>query len=152
MDEADEKSNKKKIERLELRPDSLTRQLTVITRPKPKITKMERSSVLNKVKAFLPTAQKAETDLWKEMKINGEESVNMESVDDDNFIEMDCQVVPNELICSSTDESSSDESDDMTADERRIFDLINLKLGGAKGSDVSSESGVSSLIQPMDED
>ena len=73
MDETStEKSNEKtkKVERLELRPDSLTRQLTVITRPKPNITKMARSSVLNKVKAFLPTAQKAETDLWKEMKVN----------------------------------------------------------------------------------
>ena len=59
----------KKPERLELRPGNLDRQLTVITRPKPNFKKVEKSSVLGKVKAFMPTIQKAEVDLWKEMKL-----------------------------------------------------------------------------------
>lgn len=66
--EQDGKRNKKP-ERLELRPGNLERQLTVITRPKPVFKKIEKSSVLGKVKAFMPTIQKAEVDLWKEMKI-----------------------------------------------------------------------------------
>lgn len=50
----------------------------------------------------------------------------MEQTDDDeNFVQMNCQVVPEELIVSSDDESSDD---DMNPDELRIFDLINLKV------------------------
>ena len=65
-----DKSTVTKNERLELRPNARDAQLTVITRKKPTITKIERSGVLNKVKAFLPTINKAQSDLWRDMKVN----------------------------------------------------------------------------------
>merc|ERR1712227_520111 len=117
------------------------RQLTVITRPKPNFKKVEKSSVLGKVKAFMPTIQKAEVDLWKEMKLKGEKAVDAEDLS-------------REFDDSSDD--SSEDSDAMNDEEQRIFDLINLKLGRAKiktEENSSSESGFSShMIQPMDEE
>ena len=68
--DTDQPGKVKQNERLELRPNlALDRQLTMITRKKPNITKVERSGALNKVLAFLPTIQKAESDLWREMKV-----------------------------------------------------------------------------------
>lgn len=48
---------------------------------------------------------------------------------DDFHVEMNCQVVPSDLIISddSSDDSSED-SDAMNDEEQRIFDLINLKV------------------------
>ena len=48
---------------------------------------------------------------------------------DDFHVEMNCQVVPSDLIISddSSDDSSVD-SDAMNDEEQRIFDLINLKV------------------------
>jgi hypothetical protein len=68
MDESKEGSCIKKNQRLELRPNALEKQLTVINRKRPNIVKVERSSVLSRVRAFIPEMKKAETDLWQEMK------------------------------------------------------------------------------------
>ena len=48
---------------------------------------------------------------------------------DDFHVEMNCQVVPSDLIISddSSDDSSED-ADAMNDEEQRIFDLINLKV------------------------
>jgi len=59
-------------QRLELRPEmshsNLESKLSEITRKKPKFKKIEKSSVLSKVKAFIPQMKNGEVDLWKQMK------------------------------------------------------------------------------------
>ena len=53
--------------------------------------------------------------------------MNMEELSlDENYVSLNCHVVPSDLIISS-DDSSSDDSD-MNDDDMRIFDLINLKV------------------------
>ena len=61
----------KKNERLELRSEvkSLESRLSEITRKKPTIKKIE-SSVLSRVKAFIPEMKKGEVDLWMKMKVD----------------------------------------------------------------------------------
>ena len=59
--------------------------------------------------------------------LQGDESVDIEQVTEEGSeVNMEFGIVPSEIIASSED--SSDDSDDMTEDERRIFDLINLKV------------------------
>ena len=65
-------------------------------------------------------------------KLKGDAAVNAEDLSndfDDFHVEMNCQVVPSELIISddSSDDSSED-SDAMNEEEQRMFDLINLKV------------------------
>ena len=60
----------KKNERLELRPESMdTLESKLLVRKKPKMFKIENSSALSRVKAFMPEIKKAEVDLWQQMKI-----------------------------------------------------------------------------------
>ena len=48
---------------------------------------------------------------------------------DDFHVEMNCQVVPSDLIISDdSSNDSSEDSDAMNDEEQRIFDLINLKV------------------------
>ena len=60
-------------ERLELRSENSTARkleskLSEMTRKKPKITNM-KSSVLSRVKAFIPEMEKGEVDLWQQIKL-----------------------------------------------------------------------------------
>ena len=60
----------KKNERLELRPESMdTLESKLLVRKKPKMFKIEHSSALSRVKAFMPEIKKAEVDLWQQIKI-----------------------------------------------------------------------------------
>lgn len=43
-------------------------KLSEITRKKPQFGKVAKSSVLDRVKAFMPELKKGEVDLWAEMK------------------------------------------------------------------------------------
>ena len=52
----------------------------------------------------------------------------MEQLDkDEKGVDVEFAIVPSEVILSSDEEESSDD-DEMDEDERRIFDLINLKV------------------------
>jgi len=46
----------------------LAKKLTVIDRPKPKIYPVAQSSILSRVRTFMPAMQKAQVDLYKKMK------------------------------------------------------------------------------------
>merc|ERR1712168_336414 len=125
------------------KPD-IAAKLSMITRKKPNFTKIEQSSILSRVKAFMPELKKGEVDLWQEIKNKGDESVNVEQLEsDEKAVDVEFAIVPSEVIISDSDDSSSDESE-MDDDERRIFDLINLKLNGAP-STPDNDSGVSSI-------
>lgn len=53
----------------------------------------------------------------------------MEQLDkDEKGVDVEFAIVPSEVILSSDEEESSDDDDEMDEDERRIFDLINLKV------------------------
>ena len=58
-----------KNEKLDVKekPD-IAAKLSMITRKKPNFTKIEQSSILSRVKAFMPELKKGEVDLWQEMK------------------------------------------------------------------------------------
>ena len=87
----------------------------------------------------MPELKKGEVDLWKQMqekvllpdfmpftKIQGDESVDIEKMEkDEKSLDVEFAIVPSEVIVS--DDETSDESE-MDEDERRIFDLINLKV------------------------
>merc|ERR1711868_319661 len=120
-----------------------TLESKLLVRKKPKMFKIENSSALSRVKAFMPEIKKAEVDLWQQMKIGGDESVNVENVQEgEKGLDMEFGIVPSELIASSEDESDTDS--EMDEDEKRIFDLINLKLSGA--ADSPKDSGFGSQI------
>ena len=57
----------RKNEKLEVK-DQLQCKLSEITRKKPQFGKVAKSSVLDRVKAFMPELKKGEVDLWAEMK------------------------------------------------------------------------------------
>ena len=62
--------NEKQNERLELRPETMeTLESKLLVRKKPKMFKIENSSALSRVKAFMPEIKKAEVDLWQQIKI-----------------------------------------------------------------------------------
>ena len=66
------------------------------------------------------------------MIFQGDESVDMEQLEsDEKAVDVEFAIVPSEVIVSDSDDSSSDESE-MDDDERRIFDLINLKVNSKK--------------------
>jgi hypothetical protein len=46
----------------------LAEKLTVIDRPKPKIYSVAQSSILSRVRTFMPAMQKAQVELYKKMK------------------------------------------------------------------------------------
>ena len=59
----------RKNETLEVKKNEpLHCKLSQITRKKPQFAKVEKSSVLDRVKAFMPELKKGEVDLWAEMK------------------------------------------------------------------------------------
>ena len=75
-----------------------------------------------------------ETDgnYWPEEKTSnifkGDESVDVEQLEtDEKGVDVEFAIVPSEVIISD-EESSEDDDDEMDEDERRIFDLINLKV------------------------
>ena len=58
----------------------------------------------------------------------GDESVDVEQLEtDEKGVDVEFAIVPSEVIISD-EESSEDDDDEMDEDERRIFDLINLKV------------------------
>ena len=88
----------------------------------------------------MPELKKGEVDLWKQMQekvtfstgfmpimtVQGDESVDIEKMEkDEKSLDVEFAIVPSEVIVS--DDETSDESE-MDEDERRIFDLINLKV------------------------
>lgn len=63
------KTQNKKLEvNEEIGRQRLAQKLTVIDRPKPKIYPVAQSSILSRVRTFMPAMQKAQEDLYKKMK------------------------------------------------------------------------------------
>jgi len=120
----------------------LAEKLTVIDRPKPKIYSVAQSSILSRVRTFMPAMQKAQVELYKKMKAEGDESVNLENTEEDErVVELNCGIVPSELIADSDCESDSSTDDDMDLEELRLIQLINSKMGHRNEASSEASSG-----------
>lgn len=99
----------------------------------PSITRVEASSVLNRVKNFLPVMASANQHLEKEIKESSPSKFNIEDVDEsENYIEMNIG-----MFAKGNEEtgiSSSEESDSELLDEDSVCKMLegitekNLKI------------------------